>query len=172
MKKRQTTAWCIGERFLLFTGIMQCCVLLPAFIFSQASVPHTVTVVVQPITVMQISVRAVLMDIAGAGVSAGEEMMTAVDQSTMIKWATNGAVKKITVRTDIAGPKFIMMMVALNPTVGTSAAEFPVSGVDHDFLLSIGKSYGSSIVRYTGITLASQGTGEDVHSITFTILSQ
>jgi hypothetical protein len=172
MTKRKKTAWCIGERIVFFTGIMQCCLVLPAFIFGQSSVPHTVTVVVQPITVMQTSVRAVLMDIAGSGISAGEEMMTTVDQSTTIKWATNGALKKITVRTDIVGPKFVMMMVALNPTAGSAAAEFPVSGVDHDFLLGIGKSYGSSLVRYTGITLASQGTGEDVHSITFTILSQ
>ncbi len=172
MTKRKKTAWYNGECVLSFTSIMQSCLLLPVLLFSQASVPHTVTVVVQPITVMQISVLAVNMPIAGAEIAAGEEMMKAVNQTTTIKWATNGSAKKITVRTDIAGPKFAMMMVALNPTVGSAAAEFAVTGVDHDLLLGIGKSYGSSLVRYTGIALASQGTGEDVHSITFTILSQ
>jgi hypothetical protein len=170
--QRNNTAWYNGERLFSSTGIMLYCLFLPVITFAQSSAPHTVTVVVQPITVMQVNVRAVFMAAAGAELAAGEEIMTAVDQSTTITWATNGALKKITVRTDIAGPKFVMMIVALNPTAGSAAAEFPVAGVDHDLLLSIGRSYGSSLVRYTGRALASQGIGEDVHSITFTVLSQ
>jgi hypothetical protein len=41
-----------------------------------------------------------------------------------------------------------------------------------DLLLNIGRSSGSCTLLYTGIALASQGTGNDVHVITFTVAAQ
>jgi len=112
------------------------------------------------------------MTITGSQLIAGQDQITITDQSTTILWGTNSSLKKITVNTRLAAPLFVTKVLAVNPTTGTAASESILSTVDRDLILNIGRSSGSSTVRYTGIALASQGTGKDIHSLTFTIQSQ
>jgi len=133
---------------------------------------HTVTVQVATVTVLQVSSGAVNLNITGAGIVAGQEQMTATDQSTSLLWGINSSNKKITVSTNLVNPTYTLKILALNPTVGTAAGEVTLSTTPADFLLNVGRSSGSCQIRYTAIALASQGTGTDNHQITFTVQTQ
>lgn len=156
----------------LFVLIMLFFLLLPGTAFGQATAHHTVTVVVQTITLLQINVGTIALNITGVGVIAGQDQMTATDQSTTILWGTNSSLKKITVNTNLAAPIYVMKVLALNPTTGTATSEVTLSTLNSDLIINIGRSSGSSSLRYTGVALASQGVGKDTHFITFTIQSQ
>ena len=136
------------------------------------SANHTVTVQVSAITVMQVSSGSVNLNISAANAIAGQDQMSVVDQSTSLLWGTNSSARKITVRSNLAAPKFTLKLLAQSPSVGTPAPEVTLNSVSRDFLLNIGRSMGSCILRYTGVALASQGTGTDTHTITFTIQAQ
>lgn len=133
---------------------------------------HTVTVQVSTITALQVSSGVVNLNITGANVVAGQDQMTTTDQTTSLLWGINSSMKKITVQTNLAAPLFTLKVLAVNPTVGTAAGEVTLSTVANNFLLNVGRSSGSCTLRYTGIALASQGTGTDSHMITFTVQTQ
>jgi len=133
---------------------------------------HTVTVQVSPITAVAISGGSVSLAITGASAVAGQDQMSVTDQSTQLLWGINSSAKKITVKTSLAAPLFTLNLLALNPTQGTASAQVTLSTTAQDFLLNIGRSSGSATLRYTGIALASKGTGSDAHVITFTVATQ
>ena len=133
---------------------------------------HTVTVQVSTITAVQVSSGTVNMNIAGASTVAGQDQMSIVDQSTSLLWGINSSLKKITVNTSLAAPKYTMKVLAVSPSVGTASAEVTLSTTAADFMINVGRSSGSCTLKYTGIALASQGTGSDAHTITFTIQTQ
>jgi hypothetical protein len=112
------------------------------------------------------------MLITGAGVVAGQDQMSVVDASTSLLWGVNSSTKKITVQTNLGAPLFALKLVALNPTQGTAAPEVTTSTTANDLLLDIGRSSGTCTLQYTGVALASQGTGTDSHLITFTVANQ
>ncbi|MEK9139256.1 MAG: hypothetical protein AAB393_19220 [Bacteroidota bacterium] len=131
---------------------------------------HTVTVTVATITAVQVSSPSVSLTITGAGAVAGQDALgTVVDQTSNLLWGVNSANRKITVNSNLAAPQFTLKVVALSPTVGTAMPEVTLSTTASDFLLNIGRSTGSCTLRYTGAALASQGTGTDSHTITFTV---
>jgi len=130
---------------------------------------HTVTVTVATITAVQVSSGSVSLSITGAGAVAGQDQMTVVDQTTNLLWGVNSANRKITASTNLVAPQFALKLVALNPTQGTAMPEVTLSTTASDFLLNIGRSSGTCTLRYTGVALASQGTGTDSHTITFTV---
>jgi hypothetical protein len=154
--------------------IALCLVLLPKNAFAQVygTSTHTVTVNVQPVTVLQINVGIVNLNVSGSSAIAGQNQMTVTDQTTTLLWGTNSSLKKITVNTSLASPLYTLKVLALSPTIGTAAPEVTLSTVPADLLLNIGRSSGSCQLRYTGIVLASQGTGTDSHTITFTVQTQ
>lgn len=133
---------------------------------------HTVTVQVSVITAVKVTGGSVNLNISSASVVAGQDQMSVTDQSTSLLWGTNSSARKISVSTNLAAPKFTLNLLALNPTQGTSAPEVTLAAASKDLLLNIGRSSGSCILKYTGIALASQGTGNDVHVITFTVQTQ
>ncbi len=143
-----------------------------AFAQSFGSDFHTVTVQVNPITVMQVSAGSVMLSLTGADAVAGQDQMTASDASTQLLWGTNSSLRKITAGTSLATPLYTVNLVALNPTVGIAGPEFPLNTAAQDLLRDIGRSSGRCTLRYTASVLASQGTGTDLHIITFTILAQ
>ena len=154
--------------------------ILPVSVFWQAAPAqvygsdfHTVTVTVATITNIQVSSGSVNLTITGAGVPAGEDQMTVVDQTTNLLWGVNSANRKVTVNTNLVSPLFMLKLLALNPTApGTAAPEVTLSTTATDLLLNIGRSTGSCVLQYTGIALASQGMGTDSHTITFTVATQ
>jgi hypothetical protein len=133
---------------------------------------HTVTVQVAVITSVQVTGGSVNLNISGANVIAGQDQMSVSDQSTSLLWGTNSSLRKISVNTNLAAPRYTLNLLAMNPTAGTAAPEVTLTAASRDLLLNIGRSSGSSTLRYTGTALASQGTGNDVHVITFTVLAQ
>lgn len=133
---------------------------------------HTVTVVVQPVTTLRVNIGTANLNISGANAVAGVDAMTVTDQSTTLLWGTNSSLRKITVSTSLGTPLFTLKVLAVNPTVGTASPEVTLSTLSADFMLNIGRSSGSCSLRYTGIALASQGTGTDAHTITFTVQAQ
>lgn len=132
---------------------------------------HTATINVQEIAWLQIS-GSVSITITGTGVVAGQDLMTATDQSSTLSWGLNGTSKKITVRTNIGTPLYTLTVQALNPIPGSSAGVVTVSTTDLNLILSLSRNKGSSTLRYTAAALASQGIGSDIHTITFTVTTQ
>jgi hypothetical protein len=112
------------------------------------------------------------LSITGAAAVAGQNQMSVVDQSTTLYWGVNTTPKKITAVSNLASPKYTLQLVALNPTQGTAAAQSTVDNTAADLVLNIGLTKGSCTLQYTGIALASQGTGSDSHTVTFTITTQ
>jgi len=139
--------------------------------FCQVSRSHTVTVIVNPVTVMQLSTGTVNLNITGADAIAGQDEMSVTDQSTTIYWGTNCLAQKITIETNLDPQQFKVMSLAVSQTGGTPV-EAEISTTPKDFLRDIERSSGNTRVRYTGIALASQGIGTDSHLITFTITTQ
>ncbi len=133
---------------------------------------HTMTVQVQEITGIQVNIGSINMAISGADAVAGQDDMTTIDQSSTLLWGINGNTKKITVQTALATPTFTLKVLALTPTQGTAAPEVTLNTTAQDFLLSVGRSSGNCILKYTGVAFASQGTGTDAHTITFTVQAQ
>jgi len=154
--------------FALLFGI------LPSFGFGQTygSATNRITVKVQAITVLQISAGIINLSITGSNAIAGQDQMMTTDQTSTLAWGTNSSTKKITVNTSLATPKFTLQLVALNPTVGTAASQVTLSTTAADLLTNIGRSSGTCGLLYTAIALASQGTGTDAHTITFTVATQ
>ena len=133
---------------------------------------HTVTVQVSPITAVAVSGGSVSLAITAASAVAGQDQLTITDKSTQLLWGTNSSSKKITVMTNLAAPLFTLKLLALNPTQGTAAAQVTLTTTAQDFLLNIGRSSGTATLQYTGVALASKGTGSDAHVITFTVATQ
>ena len=133
---------------------------------------NTITVQVQDITGIQVNVGSVNMAISGSNAVAGQDMMSTSDQSSTLLWGINSSNKKITVQTSLAAPSFTLKVVALSPSQGIASSEVTLNTTPQDLLLSIGKSSGNCILQYTGIALASQGAGNDAHTITFTVQTQ
>jgi hypothetical protein len=136
------------------------------------SANHTVTVQVSTITALQVSSGTVNMTINGANAIAGQNTMTTTNTATNLLWGINSSLKKVTVKTSLASQKFALRVLALSPTQGTAAPEASLSTTSQDFLLNVGRSSGSCTIQYTGVALASQGTGTDAHTITFTVQTQ
>ncbi len=153
---------------MLFLGI------LPKSAFGQiyGTTTNKITVKVQTITIVQITGSIVNLTVSGSNAIAGQNQMMTTDQTSALSWGINSSLKKITVNTSLAAPKFTLQLVAVNPTVGTAAAQVTLSTTANDLLLNIGRSSGSCSLLYTAIALASQGTGTDSHTITFTVLTQ
>lgn len=139
---------------------------------SQTTAGHTVTVQVSPITMLQVSSGTVNMTIDGSNALAGQDVMTTTNTSTSLLWGINSSLKKITVQTSLVSPKFTLKLVALTPSQGSAAPEVTLSAGAGDLLLNVGRSKGDCTLQYSGIALASQGTGSDAHTITFTIQAQ
>ncbi len=133
---------------------------------------HTVTVQVAAVTEVRIEGGAVNLSISAANAIAGEDIMTMTDQSTSLLWGTNSSGRKITVATNLVAPRYTLTLVALNPTQGTPATAVTLSTTPDNLLYDIGRSSGSCVLQYTGTAYASQGTGSDLHTITFTVQSQ
>ena len=133
---------------------------------------HSVTVSVQEITVLQTSLGIINLQITGLNVIAGQNTMTATNQSSILSWGTNAANRKITAKTNLPAPIFTLKALATNPSQGTAAPEQTLSTTPTNFMLNIGRSSGLCTINYTGIATADQGFGTDSHLITFTIQSQ
>ncbi len=139
---------------------------------AQSTDNQTVTIQVAEISVIDVTVSSLNLDVLAGDILVGRDLMTITDQSSSLLWGTNGGSRKITAGTSLASPKFELRLFASNSSRGTPSPEFALSTIPQDLLLDIGRSLGSCVLRYTGIAYASQGTGTDIHTISFTIVAQ
>ena len=177
LNERRMVATSIGTgkaRLLLYALFVVILGILPQNVFGQTygTATNRITVKVQTITVVQIIGSIVNLNISGSNAIAGQDQMMTTDQTSTLSWGTNSSLKKITVNTSLASPKFTLQLMTVNPTIGTAASQVTLSTTANDLLLNIGRSSGTCGLLYTAIALASQGTGTDSHTITFTIQTQ
>lgn len=133
---------------------------------------HNVTVTVATVNIVTVSANTTLT-ISSAAVTAGVNLMGPVTNSaTSLRWGFNSALRKVTVRTNLAAPKYILKVLAVAPTQGTASAEVTLSTTATNFLINTGRSSGTCTIQYTGSALASAGLGTDTHTITFTVAAQ
>ena len=129
---------------------------------------HTVTVTVEAINEAAITGGDLTLTINSA--TAGSEPDDAVDNTTCdLAWTTNEAAKKITVETDLAAPTFALKVLAQNVTGGTAAAEVTLSTTATNFVTGVATTTGGCDLQYTASATAAQGTGSDVHTVTYTL---
>jgi hypothetical protein len=131
---------------------------------------HTVTVTVSAINELAITGGNVTLTINTA--TAGSEPSDAVDNTTAdLDWTTNVASKKITIVSNLASGSqdFTLKAVAQNVTGGTAASEVTVNDSAADFVTGISTTTGGCDIQYTGQALIADGTGSDVHTITYTL---
>jgi len=153
--------------------ILSCLGLVPGAGIAQiASDAHTVTVQVNPINILAVNISAVNLTIDGSVAVPGQDLMVVSDASTMLLWGSNSSTQKITISSSLATPQFVLRALAVSPSVGTPGPELVLGAVTGDLILGVGRSSGSSQIRYTGEALASQGVGTDTHVITFTVVAQ
>ncbi len=133
---------------------------------------NIITVNVQPITVLQVSATILDFAFSAANAVAGQDAMVLTDQSSTLAWGTNSnTLNKITVSTNLASPKYVLQVEAVNPTSGGSAGVVTVSTSPKDLVTTVARTMGTCSLLYTVTALASQGMGTDSHTITFTITS-
>ncbi len=131
---------------------------------------HSVTVTVSAINEIDVSGGNLTLTINAA--AAGEEPAAVSDSTTCgLVWTTNEASKKITVQSNLASPTFTLKALATGVSGGGSAAsEVTFSNASvHDFVAGIATEIGGCNITYTASATAAQGTGSDVHTITYTI---
>jgi len=131
---------------------------------------HTVTVQVNAINELAIEGGNFTLTINSA--TAGSQPDPATDSTTCdVLWTTNEASKKITVATSVASPppNFTLKVVAQNVNGGTAASEVTLSDTAQDFVTAVGTTIGNCDLAYTASATAAQGTGSDIHTVTYTI---
>ena len=129
---------------------------------------HTVTVQVNAINEIAVSGGNLTLTISTA--TAGSDPDSEWDNTICdLAWTTNQASKKITVATSLSSQQFTLKVVAQNVAGGTAAAEVTLDDTAQDFVTVIAETTGGCDLMYTASALASEGTGSDDHTVTYTI---
>ncbi len=136
--------------------------------FAANSDTHTVTVTVEAINELAISGGNVSMTINSA--TAGSNPNAVSDAITSIDWTTNEDLRKVTVETNLLAPVYDLTVQATGVVGGTSPGVVALSTIGAlDFITGISAGLGSATLSYGASALAADGTGQDVHTVTYTI---
>jgi hypothetical protein len=157
----------LGPRMVL-------CVLLAALAAAVAlagpSASHTVTVRVVPIT--EITLTGGNITLTASAATAGQQPDPATNTACGLAWTATSANAKITVATSLASAGFTLKVVAQGVTGGAAAPEVTLSNTAADLVTGAGKATGACTLRYAASATAAQGTGSDVHIVTYTLTSE
>jgi hypothetical protein len=152
----------------ILASIVFCTLFLSGYAVAGPTGNHTVTVTVSAINELAITGGNVTLTIHTA--TAGSEPDDEVDNTTAdLDWTTNESSKKITIVTNLASQNFTLKALAQSVTGGTAASEVTVTDTATNFVTGIATTTGGCDIRYTAQATAAQGTGSDVHTITFTL---
>ena len=132
---------------------------------------HTVTVTVAAINEIDVDTNVTL---TVNSATAGQDPDVVTDNTSAdLKWTTNEASKKITVATNLAAPNFSLTAQAVNisgsGTPGTAAGAVTLSTTAADLITGISTSAASCDLQFVASATAAQGTGSDVHTVTYTL---
>jgi hypothetical protein len=128
---------------------------------------HTVTVQVNAINELALTGGNVTLTISTA--TAGQQPDSATNSTCTLAWTTNQANRKITVATNLASPLFTLQVLAQSVSGGTAAPQVTLSTTAADFVTGVSKTVGTCTLGYTASATAAQGTGSDVHIVTYTL---
>jgi hypothetical protein len=131
------------------------------------SANHSVTVQVNAINELALTGGNVTLTISTA--TAGQQPDSATNSTCTLAWTTNQANRKITAATSLATQNFALKVLAQSVTGGAAAPEVTLSNTAADFVTGVSKSVGGCTLRYTASATAAQGTGSDVHIVTYTL---
>ena len=155
---KQLTAFICCIFIFIFTGLGQ----------ATDTDQHQVTVQVNAINEVALDGGDINLVINSA--TAGSNPDDAVDNSSCdLRWTTNEASKKITVQSSLGSPTFTLKVVAQNVSGGTAASEVTLGTTAADFVTGVSLTTGSCDLQYTASATAANGTGSDVHTVTYTI---
>ena len=147
------------------------CALLAAALASAAmagqSASHTVTVQVNAINELALTGGNITLTISTA--TAGQQPDPATNSTCTLAWTANQANRKITVATSLLTQNFTLKALAQSVTGGTAAPEVTLSNTAADFVTGVSRTTGGCTLRYTASATAAQGTGSDVHTVTYTL---
>ena len=108
--------------------------------------------------------------------TAGQDPDPDVDETTSdLKYKKDAVdpTMKVTVATNLGSPLFTMKIEAINVGDGNPTGELIVGTAAQDLITSItSEIFAFCDLRYTSIALASDGTGTDNHTVTYTIIAQ
>ena len=143
--------------------------LVPVMIHAAGNDSHQVTVQVDPINEIGVTGTVTLLINSASAGSDPDEVFD--NTSSDLNWTTNQASKKITVSTNLAAPNFTLPVFAenINSANATAAGEILLSTVAADFVTNLANEAGGCDLRYSAAATAAQGSGQDVHTVTFTI---
>jgi hypothetical protein len=114
--------------------------------------------------------------LAVTSATAGQDPDPDVDQTTSdLKYRKETAdpTQKITVETNLGSSLFTLKVEALSAGDGTPAGERTLGTTAQDFITSItSETFVYCDLRYTSVALASDGTGTDNHTVTYTMIAQ
>jgi hypothetical protein len=133
------------------------------------SASHVVTVEVSAINELILTGGNITLTTSTA--TAGQQPEPATNTVCGLAWTANASNAKITVASSLASPMFTLRVLAQDVTGGTAAAEVTLSSVAVDFITGTGTTTGDCVLRYTAWATAPQGTGRDVHTVTYTLTS-
>jgi ABC-type glycerol-3-phosphate transport system substrate-binding protein len=128
---------------------------------------HSVTVHVDAINEVAITGGDITLTVNSA--MAGSQPDHATNANCHLQWTTNEVGKKITVETDQATQTFTLQVLATGISGGTAAPVVTITDTPADFVTAIATTIGDCRLAYTAIATAAEGTGQDVHTVTYTL---
>ena len=157
------------KRFTAFLVVGLFVFALAGNIFTQTD-DHDVNIIVQAISVIALNDNSQL-DITINTATPGSEPAAVQNTSRTLAWTTNQAGKKVTVQADAAYTTYELKALATSITGGGSAgAEKTFDNTTAaDFVTGISTEVGGCTVQYTATATVSDGTGNEMHNITFTL---
>jgi hypothetical protein len=128
---------------------------------------HTVTVQVNAINELALTGGNITLTVSTA--TAGQQPDPVTNSTCTLAWTSNQATRKITVATNLATQNFTLKVLAQSVTGGTAAPEATVTNTAADLVTGVSRTTGGCTLRYTASATAAQGTGSDVHTVTYTL---
>ncbi|MGA1843619.1 MAG: hypothetical protein ACMUIS_03545 [bacterium] len=134
---------------------------------------HQVTVTVAAINELAITGGNITLTINGA--VAGSDPTAVNDSTCSLDWTTNQLTRKITVETSVAVPPQLFSLtvdaaVTLGGGIEPGAAVTLTHGAGaSDFITGVATELGAATLTYSASATAAQGTGSDVHTVTYTL---
>lgn len=107
--------------------------------------------------------------------TAGQEpdpLVTQVVRALKYRKGRADLPQKITVETNVGNPIFTLKVEAVGVRNGISTGELTLAPIAQDLITNISRNGSRSCdLKYTLVALVSDGTGTDVHTVTYTIMT-
>ncbi|MFZ5432870.1 MAG: hypothetical protein ACOZB3_03760 [Calditrichota bacterium] len=112
---------------------------------------------------------------------AGQQPTGVTDETTQLQWVTliSDPTKKIVAQSNLGTPNFTLSVTAVSISAGdgSSAGIVTLGSTPTDLIVDIPADVpagdpGTCTLRYAASAVAGDGSGSDVHTVTFTIMDQ